>query len=210
MTIIIPTGRYIMTSTTEKTTTKEKIMDAATCLMLDKGFVATTVDEICECAGVTKGSFFYYFKNKETLGKELVGRFGQKMGEKMMPGIMSKEDPLERVFAYIDFGMHFSKSDDFKGCLAGTFTQELHQSHPEIRSCCDQGFKGVIQAFKNDLTLAIEKYKPKTKIDVEAVAESFVAMGQGSMILMKASQDRNTMERTYKQFRKYLELLFAK
>ena len=55
---------------------KQAILDAATRLMLDKGYVATTVEEICAAGGVTKGSFFYYFKNKEDLGKALVRCFG--------------------------------------------------------------------------------------------------------------------------------------
>ena len=45
----------------DKVDKKEKILDSAQCLMLDKGYVATSVDAICEKAGVTKGSFFYYF-----------------------------------------------------------------------------------------------------------------------------------------------------
>ena len=60
--------------------TKEKLLEAAQQLMLAKGFPATTVDEICEAAGFTKGSFFHYFESKEHLGKEVLDRFYQKNG----------------------------------------------------------------------------------------------------------------------------------
>src|SRR5262249_4624065 len=47
--------------------TKQKLLDAAQELMLAKGYTATSVDEICEAARLTKGSFFHYFEGKEHL-----------------------------------------------------------------------------------------------------------------------------------------------
>src|SRR5689334_24216214 len=65
----------IMRTAQTYTPTKEKLLDAAQQLMLSKGFPATTVDEICDTAGFTKGSFFHYFESKEQLGKEVLNRF---------------------------------------------------------------------------------------------------------------------------------------
>src|SRR5882757_2899582 len=44
------------------------LIAAMRCLILTKGFPATTVDEVCERAGVTKGSFYHHFQSKEDLG----------------------------------------------------------------------------------------------------------------------------------------------
>ncbi len=57
--------------------TKEKLLDTAIGLMLKKGFTATSVDEICQTAGLTKGSFFYYFESKEDLADAALHRFWQ-------------------------------------------------------------------------------------------------------------------------------------
>ena len=46
-------------------TSKEKLVAAAHALMLSKGYAATTVDEICERAGASKGSFYHFFETKE-------------------------------------------------------------------------------------------------------------------------------------------------
>jgi TetR/AcrR family transcriptional regulator, transcriptional repressor for nem operon len=43
-----------MSKTLERTDTRERLLECAQDLMLRKGFVATSVDEICEAAGVTK------------------------------------------------------------------------------------------------------------------------------------------------------------
>jgi TetR/AcrR family transcriptional repressor of nem operon len=55
--------------------TRDKLLDAAEGHMLSKGFTATSVDDVCRAAGLTKGSFFHYFDSKEHLGRVVVERF---------------------------------------------------------------------------------------------------------------------------------------
>lgn len=50
-----------------KTEVKQKIVDAAWQLFYEKGYDATTVDEIISLSGTSKGSFYYYFESKDTL-----------------------------------------------------------------------------------------------------------------------------------------------
>ena len=47
--------------------TKKRIFDAGIRLFGEKGFYATTVEEIAVAAGVSIGSFYYHFKSKEDL-----------------------------------------------------------------------------------------------------------------------------------------------
>src|SRR3989338_3643231 len=89
--------------------TKDRLLDAAKRLMLAKGFAATTVDEICEGAKLTKGSFFHYFESKDQLGKVLLERFcaeGQQMHEACCG---AETDPLKRVYNYIEGTIALSK-----------------------------------------------------------------------------------------------------
>ena len=53
--------------------TRGKLLDAALTVIRTKGYTATTVDDICVAAGVTKGSFFHYFKSKEDLALASAG-----------------------------------------------------------------------------------------------------------------------------------------
>ena len=60
------------TKSSERPSTKNKLLDASMELMRRQGFHATTVDDICAAAGVTKGGFFHYFKNKEDIAKATI------------------------------------------------------------------------------------------------------------------------------------------
>jgi len=54
---------------TADSATREPLVAAAVRLMLTKGYVATTVDDVCASARLTKGAFFHYFEDKEALAQ---------------------------------------------------------------------------------------------------------------------------------------------
>jgi len=171
--------------------TKQKLLDAAQELMLTKGYTDTSVEEICTAAGVTKGSFFHYFAGKEAPFRR-------------------KQDPLERVFGYIDFLIEKARSPMTKGCLLGTFVQELSQTHPKIRSVCAAGFEGQADRLKQDLEEAKAKYVPRARWSSQSLAEHVLAVAQGAIILAKAKQDRKVIEESLAHVREYLKNIFGK
>src|SRR6267378_7557597 len=84
--------------------TKRKLVDAGVKLMRAHGFNATTVDEICAAAGVTKGGFFHYFKSKDDLASAAVTRFYDMKAKQFADApFRNLADPLERVFGRLDF-----------------------------------------------------------------------------------------------------------
>ncbi len=191
--------------------TKENLLDAAEQLMLAKGFVATTLDQICAAAGVTKGSFFHYFKSKEDLGKAVLERFCQVRLQFMRERPAQKEaSPLERVYGWVDFAIEMSKSPLAKnGCLLGNFAQELSDTHPEIRSLCAHRFTEWAALLKEGLDEAKAEHLPTSRLDTESVADHFIAIIEGALILAKAKQDMGVMEKSLSHFRNYLESLFG-
>src|SRR5262249_15832843 len=132
--------------------TREKLLDAAQGLMLAKGYTATSVDEVCEAAGLTKGSFFHYFEGKEHLGRLVAERFYASWEEagRSAPGCR-KKDPLDRVLGYVDFLIAVSRTPVWKGCLLGTFVQEVHETHPRIRSACAACLDDLVDGIRQDL-----------------------------------------------------------
>ena len=52
--------------------TREHILDVAEASVLDKGFDATSIEEVIAAVGITKSGFFYHFKDKNKLAKALL------------------------------------------------------------------------------------------------------------------------------------------
>lgn len=195
-----------------QTPTREKLLDAAQQLMLAKGFVATTVDEICAAAGVTKGSFFHYFDSKEDLGKVALDRFCQSRLEMLgsNPSV-KRSDPLQRLYGWVDSAVEASKSPMAqKGCLLGNFAQELSDTHPKFRSQCAQRFADWTDLLKKDLDEAKAEHLPRTRLDTQGLADHFIAIIQGSLILGKARQDMKVLEKNLLHYKRYLKALFGR
>jgi TetR/AcrR family transcriptional regulator, transcriptional repressor for nem operon len=55
--------------------TRDRILAAATELIHKRGFKETGLSDILAASGVPKGSFYFYFKSKEDLGRELLVRY---------------------------------------------------------------------------------------------------------------------------------------
>jgi AcrR family transcriptional regulator len=55
--------------------TRDRILDVAEAAILEKGFAATSIDELIAAVGITKNGFFYHFKDKSELAKALLVRY---------------------------------------------------------------------------------------------------------------------------------------
>src|SRR5713101_2952567 len=111
--------------TTELPETKRKLVDAGVNLMRSRGFNATTLDDICAAAGVTKGGFFHYFKSKDEIAKAALAQFaGGKARDFQKAPFRKLADPLDRVFGRLDFVRKSAGATRLtRGCLIGMLAQ---------------------------------------------------------------------------------------
>ena len=120
----IPVGQDSMQATrpTKKQTraeiSRQKIIDACQTLILQKGFTAMSVNDICNSAGITKGGFFYHFASKDEAGKAAMDQWTD-MGESMMcsaPG----DTAVQRLFNCIELMVEVALSiRPQPGCVVG-------------------------------------------------------------------------------------------
>src|ERR1700738_3853238 len=83
---------------------KAKLLDAALMVIRAKGYSATTVDDVCRTAGLTKGSFFHHFESKQDLALEAARHFSsQAEGLFAAAPYRALPDPVDRLLGYVDF-----------------------------------------------------------------------------------------------------------
>ncbi len=190
--------------------TRNKLLDAAQEVMLSKGYVAASVDEICAAAGVTKGSFFHYFKNKEELGKVLLQRFTETQTAHFTAACGEVADPFDRVLCLIDCAIESIRNPEMKGCLVGTFAQEIWETHPELRQVCQCSFEGFASSVSRDLVEAKSLHAPDGDFDAAGLGSTFLAVIQGSMLIFKTDQNRESIERNLLHYKNYLQMLYGR
>lgn len=203
-----------MRKAAERPVSKDKLLDAAQGLVLERGFAATSVDDICKSARLTKGSFFHYFKSKDDLGAELLKRYCRTTKDDFLSSCCceNEKDPLKRVYEILDFFIQKGKkmAGESKGCLLGSMAQELADTHPEIRSICSQGFEGMAGMLKENLKEAKAKHAPKNPaIDPESLAEHFVVVLEGTQVVNRVRKGGAKLE-GLKHYKAYIRSLFGR
>ncbi len=80
----------------KKNQTKKKIVSAAWRLFYEQGYENTTVDDIVELSGTSKGSFYHYFEGKDALLSSLSILFDEKY-EELMPKMDPEMNSFEKL-----------------------------------------------------------------------------------------------------------------
>jgi TetR/AcrR family transcriptional regulator, transcriptional repressor for nem operon len=169
---------------------RTRLLDAALQLIRTKGYAATTVDEVCEAAGVTKGSFFHHFKGKEDLAIAATAHWNELTGSAFDEApYRSLPDPRDRVLGYIDYraALLTGELPDFT-CLLGTMVQETYETHPALRDACRRGIELHAATVTADLAEAKARYASQADWSPESLALYTQAVLQGAFILAKATQ----------------------
>src|SRR4051812_27779768 len=107
---------------------RTKLLESAMHVIRAKGYAATTVDDVCARAGLTKGSFFHHFKSKDELALGAVAHFDEMAGAIFSNApYLALEDPRDRVLGYVDFRVSLLDREMTEyTCLLGTLVQETY------------------------------------------------------------------------------------
>ena len=175
-----------------------------------KGYEAATVDDLCEAAGLTKGSFFHHFESKEQLAIEAAAHFAS-MAETLFAAAPYQQatDPLDRLLGYVDFRAAIMRGDlpDFT-CLLGTMVQESYDTHPAIRAACDKHISAHAKTVAAIIAEAKRLHAPQASWSPESLGFFTQAVIQGAFILAKAKHGPEIAVQCLAHLRRYLETQF--
>jgi len=197
--------------TPRSTATRAKLLEAARDVIRAQGYAATSVDDICAAAGVTKGGFFHHFPSKEQLGIAAIEQFNEAASAIFGTApYASQPDPRERVLGYVDFRISLLTRDIPRfTCLLGTMVQEVYATHPDLRAACEQGMSNHVADLTRDIAAAKQRYAPDAPWSAESVGYFMQTVLQGAFIFAKAKQHTRVAVESLGHLRRYLEMLFS-
>ncbi len=199
-----------MNATDQRHDSKIKFLDAALHVIRSKGYTATRVEDICEAAGLTKGSFFHHFKSKEDLALAAAEYWAETTGALFASApYRALSDPLDRLLAYVDFRKAILQGDlpEFT-CLVGTMVQEIYETHPAIREACGKSISDHAATLLPDIEQAMRQHGVQGDWTAESLAFYTQAAIQGAFILAKAKHQPEVAAACIDHLHRYLELLF--
>lgn len=191
---------------------RTRLLQAARDLIRAQGYAATSLAELCDAAGVTRGAFFHHFDSKEALGVA-AAQFWAETTTALFESAPYHEhsDPLARVLAYIDFRRSIIDGDIAAWtCLVGTMAQEVYTTYPAIRDACAASILGHAATLTPDIQAAMDARGLAPNWTAESLARHMQAVLQGAFILAKATGDRAVALESVDHLKRYIELLFSR
>jgi len=199
--------------------TREKILQATQDLILENGFSATSIDKVLENTGLTKGAFFYHFKNKEALTRAVVERYSRRE-ELQLAGVLERaqkmsRDPLQQLLVCISLlieNVEQLTREEGKmnpGCLYGSYAYELPAVHADAKLTMRHTIETWRETIRGQLDQIVQLYPLRAEVDLDALADNLLVAFEGGLILGRLLDDAGQTAEHLKLYRNHLELLFA-
>jgi TetR/AcrR family transcriptional repressor of nem operon len=187
---------------------RAKLLDAALSVIRAQGYAATSVDELCRAAGVTKGAFFHHFRSKEDLAVAAAAHFGALADGLFQAAWTEFDTPAARVLGYVALRRAIIGGEcSAFTCLLGTMVQEAYATSPAIRAACEAGIVGHALRLAPDIAAALAA-AGRQDVAAGGLALHVQAVIQGGFILAKATGDPGVAAASIDHLARYLGMLF--
>ncbi|MEP6625098.1 MAG: TetR/AcrR family transcriptional regulator [Acidimicrobiia bacterium] len=199
-------------------TGRDRLLAAAVGVIRERGLHATTVDDLCAVAGVSKGAFFHHFENKEALAVAAADYWSETTAAAFADApYHDHADPVDRVLGYLDFRDSLVGVDiELYSCLVGTMVQEAYATNPSVRDACGRSIFGHAATLEADIAAALSATAGPTA-DERAIAEQAASLArytqivlQGAFVVSKAANDPGLVHESIGHLRHYFASQFGR
>lgn len=165
---------------------KKKILHESLKLFSLKGFLSTSMRQILDAAGTSKGGFYNHFKSKEELFFQVLDEARNIWREKNLSGLDEIENPIEKIKIFLEnFRDRYLKdAENFPGgCIFITFSVELRDQRPLLSREVNKGFIGLKHLLKRLLDEGKESGELSDDVDTRAITEMLFAGMLGATVM---------------------------
>ena len=172
------------------TSTRDRIVDAAAALIAERGFKRTSVDDVIERADLSgKSHIYHYFRSKDELGLEVLGRQFEGFAERGLAILREPMiEPLERLHLFIDSLVALQTERGFRiGSPFGNLASEMADMHEGFR----ERLTTVFDRWAKQLQALLWEMRPTLADDVDTARLSrfIIATLEGALMMSKVNRD---------------------
>lgn len=195
--------------------TRQRILDAAQNAVLEKGFAATSIDELIAECGLTKGGFFYHFRDKNDLAKALLSRYLEE-DERVYDAIFGQaralvDDPLQVFLLGLKLlaDVMGDMPRGHPGCVVAIACYYERMFDRDLKAINREGALRWRQRFRSMLDEIGQQYRPREPVDLDEVADMVSTILEGGIVMAKALGDPLSLRRQILTFRSLVQALFV-
>ncbi|MGD2095972.1 MAG: TetR/AcrR family transcriptional regulator [Desulfobacterales bacterium] len=189
--------------------TRKKIIEESLRLFCVKGYYNTSINDILEATGLTKGGFYGHFESKEALWYAVYDEAMRIWREVVFEGISAAGDPLERIHILIENDIKYKLgSQVFEGgCFFHSMLVELSGQSAALSRHLMRGFDQLAGLLCAWLKQADQQGRLKKNLNFDAIARYIIVALNGAAALHACNRDPAILEQTVSELRFYVQQL---
>ncbi len=186
--------------------TKQKIINKSLQLFSVKGYYNTSINDILEATGLTKGGLYGHFKSKEEIWYAVYDKAVTIWKDIVFKDIRKIDDPLKRIEKALDNDLqNYLGADVFEGgCFFLNMLVELTGQSNTMGNCILKGIIGFSEVITLWLKEAHEKNMLKPGLNFNEIAKFIVVSINGCAALYPSTRDPEIWKLTLKQINYYI------
>ncbi|HEY0655062.1 MAG TPA: TetR/AcrR family transcriptional regulator [Chryseosolibacter sp.] len=176
--------------------TKEKILLKSGVLFNTQGYKATSISDITDATGLTKGAIYRHFKNKEDLERETLYHLSSIMFLKLrekIKGAKTAGEKLRAIFRFFD--SYVTKPELKGGCPLLNAAIEADDAHPVLRKEAVKVLEILRESVATILRNGIRFQQLKKNTDVDGFAAVVIASLEGAIMMSKLKGNNDDIRR---------------
>jgi len=189
--------------------TRQKIVSKSLQLFSVKGYYHTSVNDILDATGLTKGGLYGHFASKEDIWYAAYDAAVDIWKNIVFRGIRNSTDPLRRVEKFIENDMNYYLGEDTfaGGCFFLNMVVELSGQSVAMSKKILSGFVRLSQLLQSWLEQAEENGVLKEGLDLKEISNFIIISLNGAAALYISSRDPSVLKQTVRQLRFYIKQL---
>jgi TetR/AcrR family transcriptional repressor of nem operon len=190
-----------------RNTLKEDIVFQSMRLFSMKGFLSTSITDILEAAGTSKGGFYNHFKTKEDLFHAVLSQSRSIWRERCLKGLDEVKSPVEKVELLLENyrDEYLNDYDDFPGgCIFITLAVELADSRPHLAAEVSEGFVRLKAMIKRLLDQAKAADEMRDSVSTESVTEMLFSGMLGASVVYGVDKSKTNLHRAIRALIEHL------
>lgn len=193
---------------------RDRLLDLAEAAVLQKGFGATSIDELIAGAGLSKSGFFYHFRDKRELARALLLRYIER-DRVLLDDIFSRadelnEDPLHGFLVALKLfaDMMGEMTEAHPGCMVAAVCYQEQLFDREILELNKRAFTAWRERFLERLERVAAAYPQKIPVDMRVLADMSMVLADGGITASKTLKEPKIVAEQFLMYRAFVRAVF--
>jgi AcrR family transcriptional regulator len=159
--------------------TKQQIIEAATQLFARKGFYGTSVSDLTQAVGLTKGALYYHFTDKDALFFAVIESVKNTWGEAVAEVVTGSNNSLTQIEILFKKHAELLSRNEFMCFVMSNLMSEMESVDPKYSSVIEDVYEELILFAEKIISSGQSKGEIRSDVDSRLLSLNIVGILKG-------------------------------